>query len=60
MEKSTAYLLAQNPPPTDDEIKKGLEGNLCRCTGYANIAKAVRTASETLGAVASAPAAAGV
>ncbi len=34
-------LLDENPSPTDDEIRHGLEGNLCRCTGYQNIVKAV-------------------
>src|ERR687887_41652 len=43
---TSAALLAANPRPTEAEIKKGLEGNLCRCTGYANIVKAVQTASE--------------
>jgi aerobic carbon-monoxide dehydrogenase small subunit len=43
------YLLEQNPHPTDDEIRKGLEGNLCRCTGYVNIIKAVKAASEKMG-----------
>jgi carbon-monoxide dehydrogenase small subunit len=43
-----AYLLEQNPTPTEDEIRKGLEGNLCRCTGYVNIVKAVQTASKTM------------
>jgi len=38
-------LLKSNPTPSEDEIRKGLEGNLCRCTGYANIVKAVQTAS---------------
>jgi carbon-monoxide dehydrogenase small subunit len=38
-------LLAQNPDPTDDEIRHGLEGNLCRCTGYQNIVRAVRVAA---------------
>jgi carbon-monoxide dehydrogenase small subunit len=38
-------LLAQNPDPSDDEIRHGLEGNLCRCTGYQNIVRAVRTAA---------------
>ena len=46
---AAAYLLSTNPSPTDDEIRKGLEGNLCRCTGYVNIIKAVRTASRTMG-----------
>jgi aerobic carbon-monoxide dehydrogenase small subunit len=38
-------LLTANPTPTDDEIRHGLEGNLCRCTGYQNIVRAVRAAS---------------
>jgi carbon-monoxide dehydrogenase small subunit len=39
-------LLEHNPSPTDEEIRAGLEGNLCRCTGYHNIVAAVRTAAE--------------
>jgi carbon-monoxide dehydrogenase small subunit len=42
------YLLSQNPNPTDDEIRKGLEGNLCRCTGYVNIIKSVRAAAAAM------------
>jgi aerobic carbon-monoxide dehydrogenase small subunit len=38
-------LLAKNPRPTDEEIRKGLQGNICRCTGYWNIIKAVKAAS---------------
>ena len=38
-------LLEANPAPTDEEIRHGLEGNLCRCTGYENIVAAVRTAA---------------
>jgi aerobic carbon-monoxide dehydrogenase small subunit len=38
-------LLNENPRPTEDEIRHGLEGNLCRCTGYHNIVKAVRAAA---------------
>ena len=38
-------ILEENPDPTDDEIRSGLEGNLCRCTGYHNIVKAVRAAA---------------
>ena len=54
------YLLDTNPNPSDDEIRKGLEGNLCRCTGYVNIIKAVKTASQTMGGAKQAqPAAAG-
>jgi aerobic carbon-monoxide dehydrogenase small subunit len=43
---SAADLLKQNPNPTDDEIRHGLEGNLCRCTGYENIVRAVRYAAD--------------
>jgi carbon-monoxide dehydrogenase small subunit len=39
-------LLQRNPNPTDDEIRHGIEGNLCRCTGYQNIIKAVRWAAQ--------------
>jgi carbon-monoxide dehydrogenase small subunit len=35
-------LLAENPDPTEEEVRLGLEGNMCRCTGYQNIVKAVR------------------
>ena len=41
-------LLRDNPDPTDLEIREGLEGNLCRCTGYQNIVRAVRAAAETM------------
>ena len=44
-----AYLLAENPNPTEDEIRKGLEGNLCRCTGYVNIVKSVQAAAVAMG-----------
>ena len=44
-------LLQENPDPTDDEIRHGLEGNLCRCTGYQNIVRAVRAAAEKMGGV---------
>jgi len=39
-------LLSKNPHPTDEEIKIGLSGNLCRCTGYEMIIKAIKRASE--------------
>jgi len=39
-------LLRDNPHPTDEEIRDGLEGNLCRCTGYENIVRAVRRAAQ--------------
>lgn len=53
---AAAYLLSVNPNPTEDEIRRGLEGNLCRCTGYVNIIKAVKTAARTMGASEKAPA----
>ena len=53
---AAAYQLEQNPNPTDDEIRKGLEGNLCRCTGYVNIVKAVAAAAKTMGGSAAQPA----
>ena len=40
-------LLKHNPHPSDEEIRQGLEGNLCRCTGYENIVRAVKAAAET-------------
>ena len=39
-------LLQHNPSPSDEEIRHGLAGNLCRCTGYQNIVRAVRQAAE--------------
>ena len=43
---ASADLLRENPHPSDEEIREGLEGNLCRCTGYENIVRAVRRAAE--------------
>jgi carbon-monoxide dehydrogenase small subunit len=45
---SAVDLLQRNPNPSDDEIRAGLEGNLCRCTGYENIVRAVRSAAAAL------------
>jgi carbon-monoxide dehydrogenase small subunit len=45
---TAAYLLENNPTPTDDEIKHAIDGNICRCTGYVNIVKAIRWASDHL------------
>lgn len=42
-------LLERIPQPTDPEIREGLEGNLCRCTGYQHIVRAVRAAAERMG-----------
>jgi carbon-monoxide dehydrogenase small subunit len=39
-------LLADNPDPSDREVREGLEGNLCRCTGYHNIVRAVQAAAK--------------
>jgi len=39
-------LLRENPSPSEEQIRHGLEGNLCRCTGYHNIVKAVQAAAE--------------
>ncbi len=44
----SAALLTENPHPSDTEIRAGLEGNLCRCTGYQNIVKAVRQAAGSM------------
>ncbi|MFB6470036.1 MAG: glyceraldehyde dehydrogenase subunit gamma [Vulcanisaeta sp. AZ3] len=44
----TYFLLSENPNPTEDEIKHGLTGNLCRCTGYQNIIEAVKLAAQRL------------
>ena len=41
---AAADLLERNPNPSDEEIRHGLEGNLCRCTGYHNIVEAVKVA----------------
>lgn len=41
-------LLQQNPNPTDEEVRHGLEGNLCRCTGYHNIVRAVQYAAAKM------------
>jgi carbon-monoxide dehydrogenase small subunit len=42
-------LLRSNPSPSEDEIREGIEGNLCRCTGYQNIVKAVQAAAGATG-----------
>ena len=45
---SATALLAENPSPTEDEVRIGLSGNLCRCTGYDGIVKAVLAGASTL------------
>ena len=47
---SATALLARNPNPTEEEVRQGLEGNLCRCTGYHNIVKSVLDAASKSGA----------
>ena len=42
-------LLRENPSPSEEDVREGLEGNLCRCTGYQNIVKSVRAASQAGG-----------
>jgi aerobic-type carbon monoxide dehydrogenase small subunit (CoxS/CutS family) len=46
---SAKALLDENPAPTEDEIKRGISGNLCRCTGYVQIVESVKKAAERLG-----------
>ena len=45
---SAVNLLTENPHPTERQIRDGIAGNLCRCTGYQNIVKAVQQAAGTL------------
>jgi carbon-monoxide dehydrogenase small subunit len=47
---SARALLARNPRPTEDEIRHGISGNLCRCTGYNKIVEAIQYAADKLGA----------
>jgi carbon-monoxide dehydrogenase small subunit len=47
---ASAQLLSDNPDPSREEVRHGLEGNLCRCTGYMHIVNAVRTAAKTMAA----------
>jgi aerobic carbon-monoxide dehydrogenase small subunit len=48
MMMTSVALLKDNPSPTEDEIRWGISGNLCRCTGYVNIVKAVQFAAEKM------------
>jgi len=41
------HLLNQNPKATDEQIRRGIEGNLCRCTGYVKIVEAIAAARDT-------------
>jgi aerobic carbon-monoxide dehydrogenase small subunit len=42
---SATYLLEQNPKPSEEEIRRGIQGNICRCTGYVNIVRAIKAAA---------------
>lgn len=46
---TAAQILERNPDPSDEEIRHGLEGNLCRCTGYQHIVQAVQCAAKKMG-----------
>jgi carbon-monoxide dehydrogenase small subunit len=46
---TAAELLERNPHPSADEVRAGLAGNICRCTGYQNIVKSILAASEKMG-----------
>jgi carbon-monoxide dehydrogenase small subunit len=48
MVMATTGLLAENPHPTEAEVRSGLEGNFCRCTGYHNIVRAVLAAADSM------------
>ncbi|MEL6925262.1 MAG: (2Fe-2S)-binding protein [Bacteroidota bacterium] len=48
MVMTAADLLANNPNPSESEIRHGLEGNFCRCTGYHNIVKSIQHAAKTM------------
>ena len=43
---SATFLLEQNPHPTEEEIRRGIQGNICRCTGYVNIVEAIQSVAE--------------
>jgi carbon-monoxide dehydrogenase small subunit len=51
--------LQRNPNPTEHEIRVGISGNLCRCTGYVNIVKAIQYAAEKMQAAEEVPVSAG-
>jgi carbon-monoxide dehydrogenase small subunit len=53
MVMAATSLLAENPHPTEQQVREGLEGNFCRCTGYHNIVRSVLAAADTLSGAAS-------
>jgi carbon-monoxide dehydrogenase small subunit len=50
MVMAAAGLLAENPHPSEQQVREGLEGNICRCTGYHNIVRAVLSAADSMAA----------
>lgn len=58
MVMSAVDLVRENPSPTEAEIREGLEGNICRCTGYHNIVKAVKAGAEAMAGAQATPVAA--
>jgi len=59
MMMTSLALLRRNPNPTEHEIRVGISGNLCRCTGYVNIVKAIQYAAEKMRAAEEVPVGAG-
>ena len=57
---AAADLLRDNPNPTEEQVREGLEGNLCRCTGYQNIVRAVMRAASSAPSAPSVPSVSGV
>ena len=49
MVMSAIELVTNNPNPSEQEVREGLEGNICRCTGYHNIVKSVKAAAQSMG-----------
>lgn len=58
MVMSAVDLVRENPTPTEADIREGLEGNICRCTGYHNIVKAVKAGAEAMAGARATPVAA--
>ena len=59
MVMASTSLLAENPHPSEQEVREGLEGNFCRCTGYHNIVRSVLAAADKLSGASGDPASAG-
>lgn len=46
---TATHLLRQNPTPTEEEVRRGIKGNICRCTGYVNIVRSIRAVADAHG-----------